>query len=72
MTDAKAALFISRAGADADFAAVIGEIHRRQERYREAEPLIVRSLALSAKALGPDHELTTAVREDLRNLRSRR
>ncbi len=33
----------------------LGNLHRDQGRYAEAEPLYQRSLAINEKALGPEH-----------------
>ncbi|HEY6325170.1 MAG TPA: FxSxx-COOH system tetratricopeptide repeat protein, partial [Candidatus Cybelea sp.] len=50
----------------------LAHMRKHQGRLDEAESLHERALAIREKTLGPDHELTNAVRENLRNLRSRR
>jgi tetratricopeptide (TPR) repeat protein len=49
----------------------LAHMRETQGCLNEAESLHERALAIREKAQGSDHELTTAVRDDLRDLRSR-
>lgn len=47
------------------------ELYRSQGRYGEAEPLLVRSLAIFETALGPNHPNTRTVRGNLTALQQK-
>lgn len=58
-----------------ELAETLGNLARMRDaqgRLEEAESLHERALAIREKTLGSDHGLTTAVRDDLRDLRARR
>ena len=47
----------------------LGFLYYSQGRYKEAEPLYLRALAIAEQALGENHPTTVNVRESLQMMR---